>query len=146
VIRERDEPRPPTVIIRERDDHRPPPVRPPAPPAPPAVERAPRILEIVLLSGEMRVRGRSQQLERTSIRMTDGESRELSVKSGAETRTISLRYSNGELFIDGTPGRGTDAVRLAFEKEWKSGKVYRIALKGRVQLEKLELKVTGVGN
>jgi hypothetical protein len=143
VIRERDEPRPPNVIIRERDVPKPPPVRPPAPPA---VERAPRSIEVALLAGEMKVRGQSQQLERSAIRMTEGESRELSVKAGAETRTISLHYSNGELFIDGTPGRGRDAVRLVFEKEWKSGKVYRVALKGRVQLEKLELKVTGIAN
>jgi hypothetical protein len=142
VVREREIPKPPPVLVRENEPPRPP-VRPPAPPA---AERAPHSVEVVLLAGEMKVRGQSQQLERTAIRMTEGESRELSVKAGAETRILSLHYSNGELFIDGTPGRGRDSVRLAYEKEWRSGKVYRVALKGRVQLEKLEVKVTGIVN
>jgi len=138
----RDRPPPPPPVGRESE-----PARPPLrPPAPPAVERVPRSVEIVILSGEMKVRGKAQQLERVSIRMTEGESRELSVKAGGETRNLSLHYGNGELSIDGTPGRGRDAVRLAYEKEWRSGKVYRVALKGRVQLDKLEVKVTGTAN
>ncbi|MBL0224135.1 MAG: hypothetical protein IPQ16_00710 [Geobacteraceae bacterium] len=155
VIREKEHPKPPPVIVRDRETPKPPPavvrdkepVRPPVrPPAPPAADHAPRSVEIVFLSGEIKVHGQSRLLERTTLRMTDGESRELSLKAGPETRTLSLHYGNGELFIDGTPGRGRDAVRLSFEKEWKGGKVYRISLKGRVQLEKLELKVTGIAN
>jgi len=155
VIREIEHPKPPPPVVRGRDLPPPPPpvvresepARPPLrPPAPPAVERVPRSVEIVILSGEMKVRGKAQQLERVSIRMTEGESRELSVKAGGETRNLSLHYGNGELSIDGTPGRGRDAVRLAYEKEWRSGKVYRVALKGRVQLDKLEVKVTGTAN
>ena len=94
----------------------------------------------------MKVRGQRLQLERTVLRMAEGENRDLTVKVGNETRTLSFSYANGELFIDGTPGRGRDAARLPFEKEWKGGKVYRIALKGRTSLEKLELKVTGIDN
>jgi hypothetical protein len=54
-----------------------------------------------------------------------------------------LQYRDGVLLIDGTPGRGHDGVRLRFEREWNSGKVYRTGLKGKVPLEKLEVKVTG---
>ena len=67
------------------------------------------------------------------------------VKAGDEKRTLSLLYRSGELFIDGTPGRGRDVVRLPFEKEWQAGKVYRVSLKGKVQLEKVDVKVTGIG-
>ena len=78
--------------------------------------------------------------------MADGESREFTVKAGHESSILSLNYSNGELFIDGTPGRGRDTVRLHFEKEWKNGKVYLLNIKGKTPLEKLEIKVTGIVN
>ncbi|HZV81012.1 MAG TPA: hypothetical protein VFF53_02470, partial [Geobacteraceae bacterium] len=94
--------------------------------------------------GEMRVRGKMQKLERSSLRIAEGEIRELTVKGGNETRTLSLRYRNGELSIDGTPGRGHDAVRLPSEKGWQTGKVYRLDLKGNAPLDKIEIKVTGI--
>lgn len=169
VVREREHPKPPPVIVREKDHPRPPPVviretEPPKPPPavvrgrdvpkppsvrqpePPATARPPRSVEIVLLAGEMKVRGQRQPLERAVVRLAEGESRELALKGGGESRIISLHYANGELYIDGTPGRGRDAVRLAFEKEWRNGKVYRVDLKGKAQLEKFELKVTGTGD
>jgi hypothetical protein len=155
ISRERDLPKPPPAVVRERDLPKPPPVavrenepaRPPVRPAvPPVAERAPRSVEVILLSGEMKVRGQRQQLERVALRMAEGESRDLTLKVGGETRTLSLYYGNGELSIDGTPGKGRDAIHLSYEKEWRSGKVYRLNLKGRVQVEKLELKVTGAGN
>ena len=153
VIQEREAPKPPPVAVREREVPRPPanvardkePPRPPArQPAPPAVEGPPRTVEIVLLSGEMKVRGQKQQLERSALRIAEGESRELKVKAGNETRTLRLHYSKGELSIDGTPGRGRDGVRLPFEKEWRTGKVYRFDLKGKVPLDKVEVKVTEI--
>jgi hypothetical protein len=143
VIREREAPKPPPAGIRGRDEPKPPPVRQPPPPA---AERPPRSLEIVLLSGEMKVRGQRQQLEKIALRIVEGETRELTVKAGSDSRTVLFYYGNGELFIDGTPGKGRDAVRLPFEKEWKGGKVYRVALKGKPSLEKLEVKVTGSAN
>lgn len=151
IIREAEPPR----VVRDREQPKPPPavVREPAPPRqPPEVVRGrdvpqpPRTLEIVLLAGEMKVRGQRQQLERAALRIAEGESRELAVKAGNESRTVSFHYVNGELFVDGTPGRGRDAVRLPFEKEWKGGKVYRIILKGRSPVEKLEVRVSGVAN
>jgi hypothetical protein len=78
------------------------------------------------------------------LRIAEGESRELTVRVGDENRTISFYYGNAELFIDGTPGRGREAVRIVYEKEWKGGKAYRVALKGKTPLEKLEVKVTGI--
>lgn len=167
VIRQKEAPKPPPVVIPSRDIPKPPPGVPgrdipkpppgiparemehPKPPpgrpsAPPAAEQPPRGVDIVLLSGEMKVRGQRQLLERIGLRLADGESRDLTVKVGNENRSISLFYKGGELFIDGTPGRGRDAVRLVFEKEWKTGKVYRVNLKGKSPLEKLEVKVTGI--
>lgn len=165
-VRVNEQPKPPPAVIREKEPPRPqPPVRstvPPRPPvsvrepessrpvpghlpAPPDIDRPPRSVEIVLLSGELKERGQRQRLERVSLRMTDGEERELSVKAGADTRIISLRYRNGELAIDGTPGKGHDAVRLRYEKEWQSGKVYRLNLKGKVQVDNLEIKVRAAG-
>lgn len=141
VIREK-EVKPPPVIVREHELPKPSPVRPPLPP--PSADRSPRSVEIIFLAGEMKVRGQMQRLERVALRMAEGESRELAVKIGSESRILVLQYRNGELFIDGTPGRGHDTVRLHFEKEWKSGKVYRIGLKGKVPLEKLDVKVTGI--
>lgn len=154
VIREKEPPKPPAVIIRQKDGPKPPPVagrekEKPTPPPPvrqtaPPVAESPRTVAVALLSGELKVRGQKQQVEPSALRVADGESRELPVKAGGETRTLLLLYRNGELFIGGTPGKGRDAVRLHFEKEWKGGKVYRFALKGRVPLEKVEMKVTGV--
>jgi hypothetical protein len=138
--RGKDEPKPPPVVGRETEPHKPP-VRQPGPPT---ADRPPRTLEVVLLAGEMKVRGQNQQMERVTLRLTEGESRNVAVKAGSGTGNLSLNYRNGELFIDGTPGRGRDAVRLPFEKEWKAGKVYRFDLKGRVALEKVEVKVTGI--
>jgi hypothetical protein len=155
VIREKEAPKPPPTIIREKEAPKPPPVvvremeapKPPPPmrqPAPLVAERPPRILEVVLLSGEMKVRGQNQHVERVALRLAEGESRNLAVKSGGETGNLSLHYRNGELFIDGGPARGREAVRLPYEKEWKTGKVYRFALKGKVALEKVEMRVTGI--
>jgi len=137
----------------ERDAHRltlgrevePPRPVPARPPVPPAIDRPPQSVEVVLLSGDLKERGQRQRLERASLRMTDGEERELSVKGGADSRIISLRYRNGELTIDGTPGKGHDAVRLRYEKEWRGGKVYRVNLKGKVQVDNLEIRVSAAG-
>jgi hypothetical protein len=139
VIKEREPPKPPPVVVREHVTPRPP-VRPPAPPV---AELPPRSVEVALLSGEMKVHGQKRQLERIVLRLTEGESRDLPVKAGDEIRTLSFHYHNGELSIEGTPGKGRDVLRLAYEKEWKNGKTYRVDLKGKVQLEKLEVKVTG---
>ena len=125
------------AVVRPPEAHR--------PPAPPVVDRPPRSIDVTLLSGELMERGQRQRLERISIRMTDGEERDLSVKAGPDSRIISLRYRNGELLLDGSPGRGNDAVRLKFEKEWQGGKVYRVNLKGRVQVDNLEIRVSGAG-
>ncbi|MBP1728507.1 MAG: hypothetical protein H6Q56_880 [Deltaproteobacteria bacterium] len=141
VIRERDHHRPPPVIVPEKDKPKPPPVRQPEPPA---AARPPRTVEVVLLAGEMKVRGQNQQVERVTLRLAEGESRTLAVKAGSGTGTLSLRYRNGELFVDGSPAKGRAAVRLPFEKEWQSGKVYRFDLKGKVPLEKVEMKVTAI--
>jgi hypothetical protein len=55
-----------------------------------------------------------------------------------------LYYSNGELFIDAHPEKPRSGTRVGFEKEWKGGKLYRFDLKGKVQLERAELKVTAL--
>lgn len=134
---------PPPVVVR---DPVPPQPLPPRSPAPPVAERSPRSVEVVLLGGELKARGRVQKLERVALRLADGESRDLSVRVGDGAHTISFHYRDGELYIDGTPGRGHDGVRLHYEKEWWGGKVYRVALKGRVALENLDVKVTGMRN
>jgi hypothetical protein len=140
VVRPPEHPKPPPVIVKEKDPPRPP-VRPSAPPA---VDRPPRSVEISLLSGEMKVRGEKRQLEKVAFHMTEGESRDLELKIGGERHKVSFLYRNGELLIDGTPGRGNDAVRLTYERGWQTGKVYRIDLKGPAHLENLSLKVTGI--
>lgn len=166
VIMRDERPAPPPTIIVERERPKPQPVTPaPAPPVrqpatqapvrqPAAQERVrqpatqaparpPRTVAVALLSAELKVQGKKQQVEQATVRMAEGESRELTVKSGAETRTISLRYQNGEVFINGTPGKGRYDMRLPFDKDWKTGKVYRFDLKGKASLEKVEIKVTG---
>ena len=139
IVPAKDKPKPPPVTVREQDPPKPPPVRQPEPPV---AARPPRTVEVVLLAGEMKVRGQNQQVERVTLRLAEGESRTLAVKAGSGTGTLSLRYRNGELFVDGSPAKGRAAVRLPFEKEWQSGKVYRFDLKGKVHLEKVEMKVT----
>jgi len=140
LIREKEHPKPPPVVVREREHPKPPPV---IPPKPPLTDLAPRSVEVALLSGEIKVRGRMQALERVAFRINDGEKREVVLRGGDEKRAVTFSYGNGELFIDGTPGRGRDSQRLVYEKEWKGGKVYRLSLKGNTPLEKVELKVTG---
>jgi hypothetical protein len=120
------------VAVKDHDPLRPPP------------ERPPRTLEVVLLSGEMKVQGRNQNMERVTLRLAEGESRNLAVKAGDTAGNLSITYRKGELFINGSPGRKRDGVHLPFEKEWKAGKVYRFDLKGKVHLEKVEMKVKGV--
>jgi hypothetical protein len=142
VVREHEKPKPPPVAVREQDARR---AAPPARhPAPPAADRPPRTLDVVILSGEMKVRGRNQHLERAVLRLAEGETRDLAVKAGRETAHLVFHYRNGALVIEGGRPGGHDDVRLPFEKEWQKGKVYRLDLRGRVSLEKVELKVTGV--
>jgi hypothetical protein len=141
IVIEKNKPNPPPVIVREKEPPKPPPVHQPVPPV---VERPPRTLEVVLLSGEMKVRGQHQHVEKATVRLVEGETRKMRLKTAAETNELSLRYAKGELVIDNGSVRERDAVRLLFEKEWKAGKVYRIGMKGRVELEKVELKVTGI--
>ena len=114
------------------------------PPSPAVAGQAPRLMEVALLSGEMKVRGRNLKLERTALRIAEGESRELTVSAGGDKATIYVQYRNGELIFDGNPGRGRDAVRFPSTGEWQLGKEYRFALKGRIHLEKVEVRVTGV--
>jgi hypothetical protein len=167
VIREREPERPPVVIVREKEGPRSQPAAekgapgaPTAPvparvqrpnaaapvlqPPPVQAERAPRSVEVSLLSGEVMVRGQKHAVQRVTLRIAEGERRELAVKAGPEIRSILLYYGNGALFIDAHSERPLGATRLAFEKEWKTGKLYRFDLKGRVPLEKAELKVTGL--
>jgi hypothetical protein len=68
------------------------------------------------------------------------------VKTEHEQRTLKLYYRNGEIGIDVNPGKKRDVVHIPFDKEWHKGKVYTFALKGRVALEKVELKVMGLAN
>ncbi|GFO64291.1 hypothetical protein M1B72_12700 [Geomonas paludis] len=162
IIVEKDRPKPQPVTpppppVRQpapplpvRQPAPPPPVRQPAsqppvgPPASQATVHPPRTVAVALLSGELKVRGKKQQVEQSALRIADGETRELQVKSGAETRTISVQYRNGELLINEPPGKGRNDIRLRFEKDWKTGKIYRFDLKGRTGLEKVEMRVTGV--
>lgn len=153
AVRERDVVRHPQVVAPEKEKPKPPPVvitekEKPGPPQrhpePPAVERPPQALEVVILSGEMKVRGRNQSVERATVRLAEGETGNLVVKAGGESAALSLRYQNGVLSINATPGKGRDAVRLPFEKGWSSGKVYRFDLKEKVHLEKIEVRVTGI--
>jgi len=139
IVREKEAPRPPVVVEREKPRHDPPAPRqnPPA-----AAERAPRGVEVVLLSGELKVRGKNQPIEKAVLRLKDGETRELVAKAGADSGTLTLRYVGGELFIDGNRGKGQGGSRFGFDKEWKTGKVYRLELKGNLHLEKGALKVT----
>lgn len=106
-------------------------------------EHAPRAVTVALLSAEQKVRGRNQRVEPATVRLAEGESKDLTVKTAVETSTLSVSYRNGELSIQGTPGKGRDGTRFRFEKDWKGGKVYRFSLNGKVFLEKVELKVTG---
>jgi hypothetical protein len=140
AVREKEPPKPPPVTVTNKEAPKPPPA---STPASPAAEAPPRSVEVAILSGETKVRGRLQPLERTVIRLAEGESRQLTLKAGGENRSLSLAYRKGELSLDGTPGRGRDGIRLHFEKEWKTGKVYLLELRGRPPLEKVEVKVTG---
>jgi len=141
IVPEKDKPKPPPMVDRQQEPPKPPPLRQPAPPG---ADLPPRTLEVVFLSGEMKARGHNQPVERVALRLAEGETRNVVVKAGSETGNLSLRYRKGELFVDGTPAKGRDALRLPFEKEWQTGKVYRFDLKGKVHLEKLEMKVTGI--
>ena len=139
----REEPQ--TAQVRPPEPHKQQVVQQPAPrPAPPAADRPPHSLEIVILSGELKEQGQNPRLERATLRLAEGESRTLPLRAGKKTIYLAIQYRNGELFIDGTRDKGRDQMRLFFEKEWKTGKTYRFDLKGRMHLEKLELKVTGI--
>jgi hypothetical protein len=105
--------------------------------------QAPRAVTVSLLAAEQKVRGRNQRVEPVTVHLVEGESRDLAVKSGGETSTITVAYRGGEVAIQGTPGKGRDGIHLPFEKEWQGGKVYRFALKGKVMLDNVELKVAG---
>jgi hypothetical protein len=134
-------PGPQPVIVSEPVKPAPPPGRQPAPAA---AELPPRIVEVALLSAEMKVQGQNQPVEKATLRLVEGETRKLAVKAGSAANELSLRYRKGELFIDNGPAKGRDAYRLPFEKEWKSGKIYHFELKGKVPLEKAVLKITGI--
>jgi len=140
TVTEPVKPAPPAVAVRGTDPPRPP-LRQPAPPA---AERPPRSVEVVLLSGEMKVQGQNLPLEKVALRLVEGETRKLALKAGGTASELSLRYRKGELFIDNGPAKGRDALRLPFEKEWTAGKVYHFELKGKVSVEKVVLKVTGI--
>jgi hypothetical protein len=144
IVREKEVPKSPSVVPREKEVAKPlPPVHQPAPAV---VASPPRSVEVTLLSGEMKIRsGQSRPLEPAVLRLTEGERRNLTVKAGGATRIISIQYRKGELLIDGGGVRGGEGARIAFEKEWKAGKTYHLTLKGRVPLEKVEMRVTGIG-
>jgi hypothetical protein len=143
IYREPDHHTPPPVIIKEKEHPRPPQVIPP-PTQPPVAELPPRTVEVSLLAGEMKVRGRMQPVERLSFRLAEGESREMTVRAGDEKRMVVFHYGNGELYVDGAPGRGRDSQKLTYEKGWWRGTVYRLTLKGKNQVEKVELRVSGL--
>ncbi len=68
------------------------------------------------------------------------------MRAGRESALILMRYSHGDLLIDGTPGgRGNDTVRLPFDRDWRAGKTYQLDFKGKHPVDILELKVTGHG-
>lgn len=140
IAREKEKPNPPPIVITEKG--------PPKPPRhqsePPAVERPPHTLEVALLSGEMKVRGKNQKVGRVTLRLAEGETRSLAVKAGGEARDLSLRYHSGVLYFNDSPAKGRDVLRLPFEKEWRTGKVYRFDLKEKMHLENIEVKVTGI--
>jgi hypothetical protein len=134
---------PATVLVPVKE-----PVRPHAPPAAqpslPAVEQFPKIVEVLLLDGEQDQQRHRQRHERKALRIAEGESREIEVQTEIEKRSLLLHYRNGELLIDVNPGKKQDAIRFAFEKEWRKGKVYKVSLPGKDPQKKVEIKVTAI--
>lgn len=137
----REEP-PPPVQLRPQDTNKKPSMH--RQPTPIVADRPPQVLEVVLLTGEMKVQGRNQRVERATLRLAEGESKSLSIRAGSKIDTLEIRYHNGVLFVDSGPGKGRDELRLAFDTEWKAGKLYRFDLRGRLHLEQVELKVRGI--
>lgn len=133
---------PPPVQVQPHDTGKKPPVH--HQPPPPVADRPPHALEVVLLTAEMKVQGQNQRVEQATLRLSEGESRNLPVRAGGKSEVLLLRYQNGELLIDGTPGKGHDELRLVFDREWKGGKLYRFNLRGRLHLEHVELRVRGI--
>lgn len=155
IVREKPLP-PPRVEIRRQEPTRPPPtviapmkepVRPHAPPASPplvAAEQFPRMVEFLILDGEREQRRHKQRFARQTLRIAEGESRELEVQTESAKRVVVLHYRNGELLIDLTPGKKQDAMRFPFEKDWRKGKVYKLSLPGKDLQEKVEFKITAI--
>ncbi len=110
----------------------------------PTDTKAPGRIDIQFVSGQIKLRGKHQTIEPLSVRINDGESREVSLKTSAGTQTIAVSYRNGVVAIDADPATGkgrATAARLQFEKEWKTGRVYRIDTKGRLSLEAAEVRI-----
>lgn len=156
VIVERER-KPPVVIVPEK------PGRPHLPPVQPKVEKEekrgehhhpphakerepvnvpPRAVEVAFLSGEMKVRGRNFPIEPFALRLAAGESNEVTLTAGKESRTVVVSYREGEVVIDGSRGKGSRDVSLKFDRDWRKGKAYRFGIKGKTALEKVEVRVT----
>ena len=152
IVREEKErpPKPPVVVVQEEKQRHRPDDRQrngageKVPQATPAVMKAPGRVDIQFLGGEVKEKGKRNAIELFSIRLADGETREVALKGAAGSPPVTISYRQGVVVIDAVQanGRGKgNALRVPFDKEWQQGRVYRIEMKGRLQLEKAEVRI-----
>jgi len=112
--------------------------------APPVEIKAPGRVDVSFVAGQMKIKGKHQPIEPITIRLNEGETLEVSLKTPDGAHPVTVSYRNGTVAIDADPatGRGkSTAARLPFEKDWKAGRLYRIETKGRLSLEAAEIRI-----
>ncbi len=118
--------------------------------AAPIESNAPGRIDVSFIAVQMKIRGKYQPIEPLTTRLNDGETREVSLKTPEGAHPVTVSYRNGLVTIDADPvtGRGkATAARLPFEKEWKTGRLYHIETKGRLNLVAAEVRIlTAAGN
>jgi len=111
------------------------------------VENSGELVQVALLSGEIRIGRKSRPMEPFSVRLRNGEVREFTVrtmehKHMSYTARITIQYDNGLLII-GPQRSGRGGIRIPYEHSWLRGAKYKaVKGSGRYKMKKMNIVVT----
>jgi len=98
-------------------------------------------IKVVLRNGHLKVKKSSYPLVAQTIELSDGEIRNVIVRSKRGNLKIRVSYMDGELLINDTPGHDGEGTRLGFTPTWKEGQGYVIEASTGRRMENIDMLI-----
>jgi hypothetical protein len=101
----------------------------------------PAEVSVTFQGGKLKNRGKTYPLQPQSVVLNQGDTRTLTLRSKRGAVKLQLSYLEGELQIDGHPGKKGRQTRISYDSSWAAGHQYRVEDTGYEALEGLDILV-----